>query len=148
MNLREKLESDMKAALKDGNALKLLVLRMLISAIKQCEIDKNIKPPQEVDILPILQRQVKQHKESIEQFKKGNRQDLADKEASELKILESYLPEQLTEEALTALVKAAITEIDAKSKSDMGKVMKLIMEKAKGKCDGKTVNQIIMRFLK
>lgn len=148
MELYKKLESDMRTALKGGDAVKLSVLRMLISAIKMLEIEKNLKSPKDEDVFPILQRQIKQHKESIDQFEKGNRKDLADKEREELKILESYMPAQLGTEELLAMVRAAISETGAVAKSDMGKVMKAVMEKSKGRADGKTINQIVMQLLK
>ena len=148
MDLHERIENDMKAALKEGDAGKLSVLRMLVAAIKQFEIDKNVKSPAEADTVQIISRQIKQHRESIEQFKNGNRLDLADKEASELKILEAYMPAQLGEEDLLAIVKAAISETGATTKAETGKVMKAVMEKAKGKADGKAINQIVMKILK
>ena len=148
MNLYKRLEDDMKGALKGGDTIKLSVLRMVISAVKMLEIEKNIKEPDEADVLQILQKQIKQRKESITQFEKGNRQDLVDKEAAELKILESYMPKQLSEEELTAVIKDAIAETGAAVKADMGKVMKVVMGKVAGKADGKSVNQILLRFLK
>ncbi|MCX5678186.1 MAG: GatB/YqeY domain-containing protein [Candidatus Omnitrophica bacterium] len=147
MSLYEKIESDMKAALKESNALKLSVLRMLVAAARQIQINKNSKSVTESDMLQVLQRHIKQHKESIEQFKNGNRQDLADKELSELKILETYMPEQMSEEELKSIIKAAIAESGAKTKSEMGKVMKLVMEKTKGACDGKLISQLVMESL-
>lgn len=148
MELYEKIEGDMRASLKEGNAGKLSVLRMLVAAIRQFEIDKNIKAPAEADVLQIVSRQIKQHKESIEQFKKGNRPELAEKEAAELKILELYMPAQMSEDEILALVKAAVSESGATTKAETGKVMKLVMEKAKGKADGKTVNALVMKLLK
>lgn len=147
MSLYEKIESDMKTALKEGNALKLSVLRMLVAAGRQVQIDKNSKSVTEPEMLQVLQRHIKQHKESIEQFKKGNRQDLADKELSELKILEAYMPEQMGEEELKSMIKAVIAESGAKTKSEMGKVMKLVMERTRGACDGKLVSQLVMGSL-
>lgn len=148
MDLYKRLEEDSKVALKAGDSVKLSVLRMLLSSIKMLEIEKNIKTPSDSDVLPILQRHIKQHKESIEQFKKGNRQDLADKEEKELKILSGYMPEQMTEGELLGIVKDAVAQTGAVAKSDMGKVMKVVMEKARGKADGKVINQLVMRFLK
>jgi uncharacterized protein YqeY len=148
MNLYQKIESDMKSAMKDGNAVKLSVLRMLVSAVRALEIDKKIKILPETEVVQVLQKQIKQRRESIEQFTKGNRTDLADKELVEMKILETYLPAQLSESEVESLVKATISETGASMKSDTGKVMKAVMEKAKGACDGKTVNQVVMRFLK
>lgn len=147
MSLYERIENDMKSALKEGDPARLSVLRMLVSAVKTLVIDKNLKSPQDADVLQLLQRQVKQHKESVEQFKKGNRQDLADKELKELEILEAYMPKQLSEEELTVIVKEAISDLGAKTKADMGKVMKAVMEKAKGRTDGKVVNELVMKFL-
>lgn len=148
MNLYEKIESDMKAALKSADTGKLSVLRMLVAAIKQFEIDKNVKAPAESDVLQILSRQIKQHRESIEQFTSGNRPDLAAKEAAELKILEAYMPAQLGEAELSDIVKAAMAETGAATKAEMGKVMKLVMEKAKGRADGKLISQLVMNMLK
>ena len=147
MNLYEKFESDMKAALKGGDAVKLSVMRMLVAAIRQIQIDKGLKSIGDADATQILQRQIKQRRDSIEQFRSGNRPDLADKEAIELKILESYMPEQMSEEELSMLVKAAVAESGAKTKTETGKVMKLVMEKAKGRCDGKMVNQLVAKLL-
>lgn len=148
MGLYKRIEEDLKTALRAGDTLKLSVLRMLSSAIKTFAIDKNLKEPENSDILQIVQKQAREHKESISQFEKGSRKDLADKEARELVILESYLPEQLSAEELTRIVKEAITATGAVTKADMGKVMKAVMEKVKGRTDGKTVNQILMGFLK
>jgi uncharacterized protein YqeY len=148
MGLYVKLENDMKAALKEGDAVRLSVLRMVISAVKTAEIDKKIKALPEADIMQVLQRHIKQHRESIEQFKSGNRPDLAKKEADELRVLETYLPEQLSESAVDELVRAAIKETGASTKADMGRLMKVVMEKAKGLCDGKLVSQTVTKYLK
>ena len=148
MSLCEKLDNDVKSALKGGDSLKVSVLRMVLSAVKTLQIEKNIKTLDDDSVTQILQRHVKQHRESIEQFTKGARKDLADKEASELKILEGYLPKQLTEEELTAIVKLAVSETGAVSKSDTGKVMKAVMEKAKGRADGKAISRLVQELLK
>lgn len=148
MKLYERIESDMKAAMKDGDAVKLSSLRMLISSIRTFIIDNNVKEPEEPDILQILQRHIKQRRESIDQFEKGKRQDLADKEKKELKILEAYMPKQLTEEELTAIIKGVIAESGLSAAQDLGKVMKAVMEKVKGRSDGKLVNQIAASLLK
>ncbi|MBN1526658.1 MAG: GatB/YqeY domain-containing protein [Candidatus Omnitrophica bacterium] len=148
MTLYEKINQDMKDALKQGDAVKLSALRMLIAAIKLQEIDENLKALDEDDIVQIVRKQVKQHKESIEQFEKGKRQDLADKELKELKVLETYMPQQLSQEEVLAIVKAALAETGAVARSDAGKVMKIVMEKVKGKADGKAVSQLVMSLLK
>lgn len=148
MSLYDRLESDVKAALKQGDSLRVSVLRMLIAAIKMAEIQGNVKRLDENGVISTVQKHIKQHKESIEQFEKGNRNDLAEKERNELKILEGYMPEQLGEEELLAIVKAAISETGAATKADMGKVMRAVMEKAKGRADGKAINQIVAKLLK
>lgn len=148
MDLCKQIETDMKAALKEGAAEKLSVLRMLISAVRMQELNKNIKSLQDQDILQILQRQIKQRRESIEQFRNGNRPELAEKEEREQKILEAYMPEQIGEAEVEALVTATIAELGAQTKADTGKVMKAVMEKAKGKCDSKIINQFVMKYLK
>ena len=122
MNLYKKIESDMRAAMKDGSAVKLSVLRMLVSAVKTLEIDKKLKELPETDIIQILQKQIKQQKDSIEQFKKGNRTDLADKELAELKVLETYLPAQMGEVEIEALVKSVIAETGAATNPIQGKL--------------------------
>lgn len=148
MDIYKKLTEDSRMALKAGDAVKLSVLRMVLSSVKMLEIEKNIKVPEEGDILQIIQRHIKQHKESIEQFTKGNRLDLAEKEKKELSILEFYMPKQLTEEELLNIVKEAIAETGAVAKSDMGRVMKAVMEKAKGRAEGSLISKLVMRFLK
>lgn len=148
MGFTTTFSDDMKAALKTGDAVKLSTLRMLVAAIRNREIEKNVKELDDVEVIQILQRQIKQHKDSIEQFQKGNRPDLSDKEARELKVLEAYMPAQMGQDELTAVIKAVISEIGAVSKADSGKVMKAVMEKVKGKADGKTVSQMVMGLLK
>ena len=103
---------------------------------------------EEAEIIEIIRRQAKQRKESIEQFGKGNRPDLADKEAQELKVLESYMPQQLGEAELLEIIKDAIAETGASAKSDIGKVMKAVMEKVKGRADGSSVNKLVSGLLK
>ncbi|MBU0895621.1 MAG: GatB/YqeY domain-containing protein [Candidatus Omnitrophica bacterium] len=147
MSLYEKIESDMRTALKESNALTLSVLRMLVAAIRQAQMNKNSKSVEDTDVLQMLHRHIKQHKESIVQFENGKRQDLVDKELAELRILEAYMPEQISEEELKNIVNTAISESGAKTKSDMGKVMKLVMDKTKGSSDGKIISQMVMGLL-
>ncbi|MCP4373414.1 MAG: GatB/YqeY domain-containing protein, partial [Deltaproteobacteria bacterium] len=98
-------------------------------------------------VLKVISTSVKQHKESIEQFKKGGREDLVAKEQAELEILEFYLPQQLSEEEINALIKEAIEEVGATSMKDMGKIMKYIMPKTQGRADGKMINQLVKKQL-
>ena len=146
--LYKELEAEMRKSLKEGDSVRLSVLRMAVSDIKNLEIEKKVKELDDADVLKVLQRHVKQHKESIAQFDKGGRKDLVDKEAAELKILESYMPKQLGEEEITKFVKEAIAETGASLKNDLGLVMKAVMPKVQGKADGKTITEIVLRFLK
>ncbi|MFA6142220.1 MAG: GatB/YqeY domain-containing protein [Candidatus Omnitrophota bacterium] len=148
MDLYNKIEADIKSALRSGDSKKLSVLRMALSEIKNHEINKKLKKASEGDVLQIMQRQVNQHKDSIEQFEKGNRPDLVQKEKAELEILVSYMPKQLSEEELAKIIGEVISTTGAVTKSETGKVMKAVMEKVKGRSDGKTINQLVMRLLK
>ncbi len=141
-----KIEGDLKEAMKARNELKLSTLRMLKSAIKNKEIDKK-QPLSDNEILDILQKQVKQRRDSIAEFQKAGRQELVDKETAEIVILELYLPKQLSEPELKAIVQKAIQTTGAKSKADMGKLMKEIMPQVTGRADGKQVNQIVSSLL-
>lgn len=147
MTLYAKIESDMKTAMKDKDVLRLSVLRLLLSGIRKVEMDRNDGKLQDADAFQVLQKQVKQHRDSIQQFTAGGRKDLADKEAAELKILETYLPDQISEDELTSIVRSVITETGYKAKADMGKVMKLVMEKSRGACDGRLVSRIVASLL-
>ena len=113
MELYKKLESDMKTALKSSDALKLSVLRMALSAIRFMEIEKKLTKIEDADVYAVIQKQIKQHKDSIEQFEKGLRNDLAGKEKAELVILESYMPKQLNADEVEVIVKEVIAEIGA-----------------------------------
>jgi len=143
-----KLEGDMREAMKAKDQLKLSVLRMIISTARNVEMEKNVKTLEDADMLKILQKHLKQHKESITQFEKGGRHDLVSKESAELVIIETYLPKQMTENELTVIVKEAIAETNAVSKSDTGKVMKAAMAKVQGRADGKVVSAIASGLLK
>jgi len=140
--LNDKISNDLKVAMKSKNALKVSCLRLIIAEAKNTSIAKQ-KELTDDDIMGIMQRQVKQRKDSIESFKKGNRQDLVEKEQKELEIIQDYLPKQLTPEEIATIVKKAIEEIGPTGKKDMGKVMGIVMGKVKGKTDGKIVTQIV-----
>ncbi len=146
MSLSERLEKDIILALKAGNKDKLTVLRGLKSVLKYKQIDKGEKLTDE-EVLSALSGSAKKCRESIEQFTKGNRTDLADKEASELKIIQEYLPAQLDEAELTKLVETAIVETGADSLQKIGLIMKNVMPKVKGKADGKQINKIAAQLL-
>jgi uncharacterized protein YqeY len=146
---RQALQEDLKQSMLARNELKTSVLRMLISAINYYEIQKGGAGYQasEEDIMTVTQNQAKQRRDSIEQFKTAGRQELVDKETKELEILSTYLPEQMSEEEITKLVKEAIAQTGATSMADMGKLMGALMPKVKGKADGNVVNTIVRKEL-
>lgn len=147
MGLKDKIESDFKQVLKKRDEIAISTLRMLKSAIHNKEIEKKGERLADGEIVIVIMKQVQQHQDSIEHFKKGNRKELIEKETKELEILKGYLPKQLTEEEITTELKKIIAETGAKDKKDFGKVMKLAMEKLKGKADGKLISQIASRQL-
>ncbi len=140
--LLEKLQDEMKKALKSGEKERLSVIRMLISEIKKVQIDQK-KELTDEEIIQILQRYAKQRKEAIQQYKKADREDLVEKEERELKIVQEFLPEPLSNEEIEKIVEEVIKETGASSMKDMGKVMKIIMEKVKGRAEGSVVSQIV-----
>ena len=134
MSLKDQITEDMKVAMKAGEKDRLKVLRLMLAAIKQIEIDKRIELD-DAAVLSVLDKMVKQRRDSVEQFEKGNRQDLADIEKAEIEVLETYLPEQLTDAELDAMIEEAISSTGAESIRDMGKVMGQIKSKAAGRAD-------------
>jgi hypothetical protein len=124
----------MKAAMRSGEKERLGVIRMITSAIKQREVDERISVD-DAQVLSVLEKMIKQRKESVEQFKAGNRQDLADKEAAEIALLQGYMPSQLSAAELDALINDAVAATGAASIKDMGKVMAMIKTKAQGRAD-------------
>jgi uncharacterized protein YqeY len=145
--LFDKIQADLKQAMLGKDALRTSVLRLLVSAARYYQEEKSLKALANEDILQVLKRQVKQRRDSIESFAAANRSDMAEKERQELIILESYLPQQLSEAEITALVKASIAETGAASKAQAGLIMKSVMPKLQGRADGKLVNQIVMKLL-
>jgi uncharacterized protein YqeY len=141
MSLLERLNSDMKQAMKNKEKDKLITIRMVKASLQNEAIKLGTKDLSEEVELTILSREVKQRKESLHEFDKAGRQDLVDKLRAELAIVELYLPKQLSEEELSEIVKETVSEVGAKSKADMGKVMAAIMPKVKGKADGSLVNK-------
>jgi uncharacterized protein YqeY len=134
MSLKERITDDMKAAMRSGEKERLGVIRMITSAIKQREVDERISLD-DTQVLSVLEKMIKQRKESLVQFQAGNRQDLVDKEAAEVTLLQGYLPSQLSDAEIDALIKDAVTATGAASIKDMGKVMGLIKGKAQGRAD-------------
>lgn len=146
MSLLEQLDQDMKSALKNKEKAKLSTIRMLRASIKKVEIDKKHQLSDD-EVLEVIAREIKQRRDSLSEYEKAGREDLAQKEREEIEILESYLPEQLSEEELRALVRQVIQEVGASSKADMGKVMGAIMPKVKGRADGRLVNRLVQEAL-
>ncbi len=146
MGLRENIESDTKAALKSGAKEKVSTLRMLNAALKNKQIDKR-RPLTEEEVIETVRSLIKQRKDSIEQFAKGGRQDLVDKETAEVAVLEAYLPQQLSPEELEAMVRSAIAQTGAQSGKDMGKVMKVLIPMVGGRADGRLVSELVKNAL-
>ena len=146
MSLKERMQTELKEAMKAHDEIKVSTLRLLNSAIKNKEIDER-KPLDDEGLLAILSTAAKQRRESIEQYEKGGRQDLADKEKAELAIIQGYLPQQLSKDEVAAVIKETIAETGAAGAKDMGKVMKALMPKVKGKADGKLVNELVKELL-
>lgn len=148
MSLKDRLTDDMKQAMKDKEAgkLRLSVIRMVRANIKNVEIDKK-KELSEEEVLDVLAKEVKMRKDSMEEFKKGNRPDLIESLEREIDILMQYLPQQLSEQEVRALVAEAVKESQAVNAKDMGKVMAVLMPKVKGRADGKLVNTIVRELL-
>ena len=132
--LKERITDDMKAAMRSGEKERLGVIRMITSGIKQREVDERISLD-DAQVLSVLEKMIKQRKESIEQFKAGNRQDLVDKESAEIVLLQGYMPSQLSAAEIDALINDALAATGATSIKDMGKVMGLIKAKAQGRAD-------------
>jgi len=146
VNLIQQLDQDMKVAMKQKDKEKLSTIRMVRSAIKKTEIDKRTELNDE-EALEVLVREIKQRKDSLSEFEKADRDDLAQKEKREIEILSIYLPTQLTEEELHQLVTDAIAKTGATSKKEMGKVMAAILPQVKGRADSKQVNQLVQQLL-
>ncbi|MGA2343170.1 MAG: GatB/YqeY domain-containing protein [Steroidobacteraceae bacterium] len=134
MSLKERITDDMKAAMRAGEKGRLGVIRMITSAIKQREVDERISLD-DAQVLTVLDKMIKQRKESLVQFQAGNRQDLVDKESAEIALLQTYLPAQLSGAEIDALIAEAIAATGAASVKDMGKVMGIIKAKAQGRAD-------------
>ncbi|MEM8956026.1 MAG: GatB/YqeY domain-containing protein [Verrucomicrobiota bacterium] len=148
-NLSDQIMDDIKDAMKAKDTVALTVLRALKSAIKYAAIEQGGADAvlNETDSLAVIRKQIKQRQDSIQSYKEGGRQDLADSEAAEIAVLEKYLPASLSDDEITALVDASISEIGATSKKEMGAVMKLLQEKAAGRADNKILSQKVMEKL-
>lgn len=143
MSLKEQIEADTKTAMKARDAETVSALRMVASSIKNKIIEVRPNELTDDDVIGVLKKLSKQRKDSIEQFQKAGRNDLADKEQRELTVLEKYLPEQMSEEQIMAIVEATIAELGASTMKDMGKVMGAVTGKTQGAADNKLVSQVV-----
>ena len=146
MSLRQDIHKDIAVAMKSGEKERLSTVRMLMSAIKYKEVDAHRELTDE-ETIAVISTLVKQRQDSIEQFTKGNRMDLVEKETKELEVLRTYLPPQLSETEVRDIIKKAVAETGAQGQKDMGKLMKVVMPQVKGKADGKIVNDIVKEVL-
>jgi uncharacterized protein YqeY len=141
MTLQERIDSDLKEAMRAKDATKLGVLRMLKSALKYAEIEKSGAELGDAEAVQVVRKQAKQRQDSIESFEKGGRQELVNKEKEELTILNGYLPQAMSSDELAKVVRETIAEVGATSKAQMGAVMKAAQTKLAGRADGKTLSQ-------
>ncbi len=147
MNLSQRIEADYVTAYKSKDAVRLSVLRLLKTAMKNLLVERLQKPLEDGDVLDLIARQCKQRDDSITQFRAAGRDDLADKEAAELVVLKSYMPEQITGDALAAVITALIAETGAQGVKDMGKVMQALAAARKGQYNGKEASDLVRSLL-
>ncbi|MEC8911846.1 MAG: GatB/YqeY domain-containing protein [Chloroflexota bacterium] len=147
MLFKDRLNADLKDAMRNKDAIKRTVIRTLLSEIRNAEISAQ-KDLQEGDIEGVMSKQAQQRKDSIEAFGEAGRQDLVDKETAELNIISEYLPEQMTEVEIEGFIADIFKKVDATGPSDMGKVMGALMPLVKGRADGKVVNAMVTAKLK
>jgi uncharacterized protein YqeY len=146
MSLKDQLADDLKDAMRAGDESRKIALRLTITAIKNAEV-AAIKQFDDPDVIGVIAKQAKQRRESIEEYTKANRQDLADKEAAELKVLEAYLPAQMSRDDVLAEARKVIEEVGAKGPPDKGRVMSALMPRLAGRADGKLVNEAVTELL-
>jgi uncharacterized protein YqeY len=149
VNLSERVDSELKTAMREKNAIKLGVLRMLKAALTNATIEKGGADSKltDAEAAQVIRKQVKQRQDSIESFEKGGRAELAAKEKDELSILQSYLPQAMSTDEISKVVQETITEVGASSKAQMGAVMKALQAKVAGRADGKTLSAEVQRQL-
>jgi uncharacterized protein YqeY len=142
-SLKERIDADLKEAMRSKDELGTSVLRMLKSAVKYKEVEPGGHALEDSGVLAVIQTLIKQRRDSVEQFRAGNRPDLAEKEEREIARLQGYLPAQLSPDELRAEVRAAIAQVGAKGPKDMGAVMKALLPKVQGKAEGKAVSEAV-----
>ncbi|MDD9147593.1 MULTISPECIES: GatB/YqeY domain-containing protein [unclassified Sporolactobacillus] len=146
MSLVDRLTTDMKQAMKAKDKARLSVIRMIKTSL-QNESIKNGKPLSEDEALTVLTRELKQRKDSLREFENAGRQDLVDEVSNEIAIVQSYMPEQLSDDEILFIIEKAISEVGAQSSADIGKVMKAVMPKVKGRADGSQINRLVRKKL-
>lgn len=146
MNLAEQINTDLVSAMKSSDQTALSTLRLLKSAIKNFEIESKSEA-NNADVIRLIQKEIKQRRDSVDSYKNNNREELAERELAEIKVIEKYLPEQLSDEELTQIVAGAIAETGATSAGDMGKVMGKVMPKVAGQVEGNRVSAKVMEML-
>lgn len=147
MSLEDKIFEDFKKAMKEGDKAKSSILSFLRAGMKNLAIEKRKEKLEDSEAVNILRKEIKRHEDSIEQFKKGAREDLAEKEEKELEILKTYLPATLSDAELSAIIDAVLKEKLGSTIKDMGAIMKLVMEKTFGKADGSKVSSLVRQAL-
>ncbi len=148
MPSKEQLQKDLQDAMRASDEVKKSTLRMLMSAINNAEVaGSERKELSGEQVMQVIVKQVKQRKESIEEFKKASRQDLVDKEAAEMKVLEAYMPPQMGRDEIEAEVRKAMNETGAASAADKGKLMKVLMPRLSGKAEGREINEVVTQLL-
>jgi uncharacterized protein YqeY len=146
MNTKVQLQNDLKEAMLNKDSVRKNTIRMVLAAIKNAEIDKG-QELEDSEIQVIIQKEVKSRRETIEEAKRVNRLDIADENESEIKILDTYLPKQLSTDEINSMARSAIAEVGATSPHEIGQVMKVLMPRVRGQADGKEVNQIVRQLL-
>jgi len=145
--LKEQLEADLKQAMRTQNALETSVLRMAKSALQYKAVEPNAKPLSDMDVLEVLRKLIKQRKDAAEQFRQANREELASKEESEIPILQRYLPQPVSAEALSQVVREAIALLGVSGPQGFGLVMKKVLEQLQGRAEGKAVSEEVKKQL-
>ena len=146
MTLKEQLLTDLQDAMRSGDDLRKQTIRMARAAVKNAEIERMAELD-DTGVQGVLYREIKQRRDSADEYRRGNRPDLVDKELAEVAILEAYLPQQMSEEDIEGEVRAVISEVGAAGPKDMGKVMPAVMSRLKGRADGRAINRVVGRVL-
>ncbi len=146
MNLQERLMEDLKDAMRRGDETRRSVIRMVRAAIKNAEVERG-RPLGDDEVLRVIEKEVKQRRDAIVEFTRGNRPDLVAREQAEIEVLLSYLPEQMSREEIEQVARRVIAQVGARGPTDVGKVMPKVMAEVRGRADGRIVSQIVQELL-